>query len=225
MYHHYNYSDTMILSDVKGQVGIGTLIVFIAMVLVAAIAGGVLINTAGLLQQRAETTGKEATEQTSGGLNIVTAYGNVTTSGNLRYVDIVNLTVKLRPGSDSIDLGNLTVVYIDDTDDAVLTCAVSSSGGSTVSGWSNITWASRFAVTWISDDDNSLNTSGNSNPVINSRDDTAKIYINLTAICSDTGLGENEKATIRLIPTTGATSELRISTPESLIGKTQIDLM
>ena len=101
--------NTMFNNENRGQVGIGTLIVFIAMVLVAAIAAGVLINTAGLLQSQAEATGEESTAQVSNNLQIQTITGNVTPSGD---VDNATLIVSVAPGSDRINFTASTIEYL-----------------------------------------------------------------------------------------------------------------
>ena len=100
----------------RGQVRIGTLIVFIALVLVAAIAAGVLINTAGFLQSQAESTGQESTDQVSNGLQIVSASANVT-SGSLD--GDVDLTLQLSPGSDPVDLNDVRLRATGDKSDTI----------------------------------------------------------------------------------------------------------
>jgi len=110
--------NTMSDAAARGQVGIGTLIVFIAMVLVAAIAAGVLINTAGLLQAQAQATGEETTAEVSNVIQVKHAIGEETT--NSGDIDVLNISVRLTPGSDAINLsdasytlevnGNATVV-------------------------------------------------------------------------------------------------------------------
>src|SRR6056297_2332223 len=95
--------------DERGQVGIGTLIVFIAMVLVAAIAAGVLINTAGFLQSKGQATGEEASAQVSNRIDVVSAYGNVNSNDRVNYV---NLTVRQAAGADNINLSKSTIQWI-----------------------------------------------------------------------------------------------------------------
>ncbi|MCX8167312.1 MAG: hypothetical protein N3E37_05690 [Candidatus Micrarchaeota archaeon] len=89
----------------KGDVGIGTLIVFIAMVLVAAVAASVLLNVSGMLQQRASGTGKETTKQVSSNLMVVNIIG--ITDSNLSRIDELQITIKAAAGSGRLGLKNL----------------------------------------------------------------------------------------------------------------------
>lgn len=93
----------------RAQVGIGTLIIFIAMVLVAAIAAGVLIHTAGFLQSQAEGTGEESTEQVAEQLNIITESGEV---ANNDEIHLLRVGVQPAAGADDINLAELTIQYL-----------------------------------------------------------------------------------------------------------------
>jgi flagellin FlaB len=99
--------------DDRAEVGVGTLIVFIAMVLVAAVAAAVLINTTGTLQQRAQSTGKEATQEVSSNLKVAGVYGIRNGTG----VDIyrVKTQVELSAGALPMDLTKLIIRYTDGT--------------------------------------------------------------------------------------------------------------
>jgi flagellin FlaB len=94
-------------SEGRGQVGIGTLIVFIALVLVAAIAAGVLINTAGFLQSQAESTGQESTSQVANSIQVTSVYGNSPAAGT-EQLDSVTMRIQLAPGSGAIPQGDVT---------------------------------------------------------------------------------------------------------------------
>src|SRR5438874_13721594 len=90
----------------RAEVGVGTLIVFIAMVLVAAVAAAVLINTTGTVQQRAQSTGKEATQEVSSNIKVFNVYGarDNTTSGEIKHLQI---HVGLASGATSMDMTKL----------------------------------------------------------------------------------------------------------------------
>ncbi len=66
------------------MVGIETLIVFIAMVLIAAVAASVLITTSENLQSRAKTIGTATIREVSAGLAIEDIAGHTNAAANPR---------------------------------------------------------------------------------------------------------------------------------------------
>ncbi|TGC08690.1 archaellin/type IV pilin N-terminal domain-containing protein [Methanolobus halotolerans] len=104
--------------DTRAQVGIGTLIIFIAMVLVAAVAAAVLIQTSGVLQQKAQATGKQSTQEVSSNIMVksiegVRAKDNSTTmAGN---VSLLKLNVGLNVGSSPVDVNQVVISITDGT--------------------------------------------------------------------------------------------------------------
>ena len=87
----------------KADMGIGTLIIFIAMILVAAIAAGVLIQTATSLQNRALLTGDRTRAQVSTAMLYLTAYAEDGSTSDKTLADFF-FNAKLAPGSDAIKL-------------------------------------------------------------------------------------------------------------------------
>ena len=105
--------------DTQAQVGIGTLIIFIAMVLVAAVAAAVLIQTSGVLQQKAQATGKQATQEVSSNLIIKSIEGvranNASAVTMSSTIDILKLRVGLNVGSAPVDVNQVVVSITDGT--------------------------------------------------------------------------------------------------------------
>lgn len=81
--------------DNVAAIGIGAMIVFIALILVAAVAAAVIIQTAEKLQQNAQTAGDDTADNMAGKLLIESAFVDTTAAG-----DDYMLFVKLAPGSE-----------------------------------------------------------------------------------------------------------------------------
>ena len=104
-------------ADDIGDMGIGAMIVFIAMVLVAGIAASVLIQTASRLETQAMQTGQETIGEVSTGLAIteITGYRGDTDTN----LTLMTITIQPRSGSFSIDL-NQTYLEVSDSDKKVI---------------------------------------------------------------------------------------------------------
>lgn len=178
------------------QVGIGTMIVFIATVLVAAIAAGVLISTSGDLQERSSRTGNEATEQVSSNLALESVLGrrDSTASSNLDDIDIY---VVLAPGATDVDLSEMRLKITTGTSLQILQYDSGSPSTDT------------FSAVDLRDVDGSFTTSL---PVM-SAGDLIRISVDLNTV--GTTLAPRESVKMDLLPEVGNSVQVGFNTPGS----------
>ncbi len=207
--------------DEEGAMGVGALIVFIAMVLVAAVAASVLIDTANQLQQQAQRTGDEAIQEVSSSFKVQDVYGvnysadedpveGETADGE---VEEVHLKIGLSAGATSQDL-NQTVIQVQSAENEVnLQAAEDDEADADAEhyAWESI----------IKQEDGD-----ESSPFVESGD-LYKISIDLTA--EDDGeeivgsLGTQERLDINIIPKHGTPTYEQIITPSTITAK-MVDL-
>ena len=100
-----------------GSIGIGAMIVFIALILVAAVASTIIIKTAEELQQNAESTSDDTRKEISGKINVLQILVNGTTTADA--IDSIIVTAKVASGSMNVQVEDI---------DWVITCGGSSYG-------------------------------------------------------------------------------------------------
>jgi flagellin-like protein len=96
------------MKNKKAEMGIGTLILFIAMILVAAIAAGVLLTTAISLQSSALLTGKRTRTKVATQVEPILLYAE---DGESATVDYFYLKIMLAPGSQPIKFDEVLFAF------------------------------------------------------------------------------------------------------------------
>lgn len=188
----------MLSRNEQGYMGISTLVVFIAAILVAAVVASVLIFSVQLLKQQAEKTLSDTIFEVSSGVNIVTMMGDRNVNGSndatpSDYVQVLELTIKLRPGSPEIDMDEMTVYIMHGEKAAYLSLDASGSSAANAS-------ATTYVVRVERDPDNSFAD----NHVIGDGD-IITILINVGSSGTNHTVVSQSKITIKFIPRIGGT--------------------
>jgi archaellin len=104
----------------SGSIGIGAMIVFIALILVAAVASTIIIKTAEELQQNAENTSSDTRQQISGKVSVADVYVKTTadtdnadadddvTTGTKEDIATMEVIARISSGSLNVQEGDIS---------------------------------------------------------------------------------------------------------------------
>jgi len=208
----------LLLNKNSASMGIGSLIIFIAMILVAGVTAQVLIQTMSSLQEQALKTGSETLREISGGADISHVSGYYNGSA------ISQLAIFISPiaASDDIDLNHAYISLSDSTKKVILNYTAAVFNGTVTNGLFGTADdhqlnASSFGIIVIRDTDSSCTIN---DPIINGRD-LVVLIVNASECFS--GIGTNEDVFGNVYPEYGISGVIGFTTPSGLFD-TIIDL-
>jgi archaeal flagellin FlaB len=176
----------------KGMMGVGTLIIFIAVILVAAVAAAVLISVAGSLQQKSLTTGGQAQEGVATGAEGISVMG-LDASYASHNVDQFEVLLRLQAGSEPLNLNNTVIVL-----DTSTTSQNLDYYGDATTAYTTKHYGVEYVKSGPDQEDGYL-----------SRGDVLKVMFNST-----NGVGQNQRVRIKVIPRIGQPTIIEFTTPD-----------
>jgi flagellin FlaB len=237
-------------NDKTASIGIGAMIVFIAIILIAGIAASVIIETAGTTERRAMATGQETTAEVATGIKISDIEGQMTTRwirynkstytpitsedlkgdtsetwiGHYNNSRIHNLTISITPrsGSSDIDLS----AFIVEISNTTAKCLLSYSSSDFAPSVSSNGVFSSSAVDLRPDQFGLIeiedydNSCDGNTPVINHGD---RVMITINASACFFGISERQDVWGTIFPEEGSSATFSFRSP-SVYSDTVYDL-
>jgi archaeal flagellin FlaB len=180
--------------DKRAEMGVGTMIIFIAMVLVAAVAASVLISTANKVREQAQNTGDQAINNVASGFVVQDVTGTVDPT----FADMTDLTIQMRlqAGSPNMNMDLVSIQFVSGTTNNMLSFVAGSAA------------AAGGAVAGTSYSANTTNTNawGTGNHVVQQGD---MITVTITGL----SLSYSAAATVKIVPAYGSSTLVSFVTP------------
>ena len=196
----------------KAAIGVGALIIFIAMILVAGVTASVMLQVMNSMQQQAMKTAQETIRDVSSGLKVT----HVSGYNNGSKITQLALFVSTTAGSSSIDLVHTHISLSETSKQVILdytnTCfssSVSTGLFSTLNA-SNLS-ITTFGIIVIRDTDSSCTSS---TPSIN-RDDLVVLLVNTTKCFS--GISTRTEVFGTVHPEEGISGVIGFITPSAYV--------
>ncbi|MEZ3144874.1 archaellin/type IV pilin N-terminal domain-containing protein [Halobaculum sp. MBLA0143] len=186
----------------RAQAGVGTLILLVALLLIAAVAAGVFLEVSQVFQSQSSETGEDVRQQLTGELSVVAATGDVTTVGGTTGVSRVRLIVTAGGSGQRLAVDESLLVWAGPDGTYQLTAADDADNPATIDG-------EQFAYTAVRDEDDSA-------PIVNSRADRIALVVDPGTFGGSAVLEAGESVTVTIVSTTGSRTVVRLSVPTSI---------